>query len=157
MGTRSLTVVRSRWDEGEFDTLAVIYRHWDGYPSQHGKDLLDMLKRVRVVNGLCSDQQDSDVVYCNGPGELAAFIVSEMRAGGNNPSLMTHDPLECGQEFVYRIDVTCGDTIEIEVVVFDGPMTFFGGGGEDCTREIFRGTVEQYGEFISKALASVSG
>ena len=49
MGTRSLTHFV---EEGE--TLATIYRQFDGYPEGHGIELLNFLRDMHIVNGMNS-------------------------------------------------------------------------------------------------------
>lgn len=157
MGTRSITTVRSRWNgEGEFDLHATVYRHYDGYLSGHGAWLADFLKDLKVTNGKQLD--DDENKYVNGPGRLAARLVSAMQADDLEPDLMPHG-IDCGQEFLYQVDVEFGmdwdrKGIPVNVAVFDGPMEFFGNGGDQCTNKVFEGTVAEYCEFISKETAS---
>jgi len=47
MSTRSIT----RVFEGD-EEIACLYRHHDGYPSGHGKDLAEFVASKRIVNGL---------------------------------------------------------------------------------------------------------
>ncbi len=145
MGTRSITVVTNQWDEGDIEHNATIYRHWDGYLSGHGLWLADFLKGVIVTNG-----EHGKLNHFNGPGRLASGIVAAMQIDGLNPDLMDQGAV-VGQEFEYRVHVAYGaGGGKIAVKVLDGPMTFFGGGGEDCANEIFNGTVEEFGAFIKK-------
>lgn len=142
MGTRSLTVVQSRWAEGEaYETHAVIYRHWDGYPSGHGRDLAKYLEGVSVVNGKRLDSPETEL---NGPGRLAAYLVKRLHDDKHEPDLHT-TRRACGQEYEYVISVDENHLITVEV--FSGPMTAFGLGGENCTNRIFTGTVEAFAEF----------
>ena len=157
MGTRSITTVRSRWDrKGEFELHATVYRHYDGYLSGHGAWLADFLKDLRVQNGKSGSwEEDKDV---NGPGRLAARLVCAMHEDNLEPDLMPHG-VDCGQEYRYQIDVEFGDGWDtkgfpILVTVFDGPVTFFGDGGDQCVNKIFEGTVAQYCRFISKETAN---
>lgn len=146
MSTRSLTVVRSRWEESEeFEINAVVYRHHDGYLKSpgHGQWLFDFLDSLCIVNGIGGKMPAK---YANGPGRLAAQLVAKRQADGHDPDLSSV-VTSMGQEFQYQIDLTY-DTKGIEVTVFDGPMTAFGMGGEDCTNQIFKGTVGEYGKFL---------
>ncbi len=151
MGTRSITTVRSRWNrEDEFQLHATIYRHYDGYIDGHGAWLYDHIKDLKVVNGKLLDAPDTHV---NGPGSLATRIVCDLEREGYEPMLMLHGA-NCGQEYHYQIDVEYGAAdwkqrgAPLIITVFDGPVTMFGAGGDECTRMIFNGTVEQFGKFV---------
>lgn len=56
MGTRSATIVRQvtvDWDGSQtYDELFRFYRHWDGYPSGHGMDLVDACKAANNDSGI---------------------------------------------------------------------------------------------------------
>ena len=147
MGTRSITTVRSRWEgQGDYETHAVIYRHFDGYLSAQGQLVYDFLNGLSIVNGINSDTPKR---HANGPGRLAAMLVVEMEEEGVSPDLCP-DTSPCGQEFHYQIDVDYGmsDRNTATVTVFNGPITAFGSGGEDCTSRLFHGTVEEFGKFL---------
>ena len=63
--------------------------------------------------------------------------------------------IDCGQEFEYVVQITRENdsfegSFEIRIEVYDGPVTFFGSGGEGCTRLIFSGSVEEYKAFIAE-------
>ena len=158
MSTRSLTTVRSRWNgEGEFETHANIYRHHDGYLEGHGQWLFDFLNGLVVVNGIGA-ASEMPARYVNGPGRLAAALVAKLHEDGHEPNLnATSGP--CGQEFHYQIDVEFGMSFgrkagfPVRVTVFDGPMTAFGSGCENCTNKIFDGTVDEYGAFLAARTA----
>lgn len=147
MGTRCITEIRSRWNEDEFKTHAVVYRHWDGYLEGHGKWLYEFLNSVDVVNGITVGKKYPKKI-ANGPGRLAAQMVYELQKDGHDPDLHTGNG-PCGQEYHYVVDVEYGyDGGSLKVTVYDGPVTAFGEGGEDCTRPLFSGSVEEYGEFL---------
>lgn len=152
MSTRSITTVRSRWDrKGEFATHANIYRHHDGYLSGHGAWLHEFFDGLAVVNGIGGKMPKR---YVNGPGRLAAALVSKLHADGHDPALMENE-CNTGQEFHYVIDVEFGgafvnETFLVIVTVYDGPVTFFGQGGENCTNKIFSGSVKEFGAFLKK-------
>ena len=74
-----------------------------------------------------------------------------MQIDGHNPDLMEQGSV-CGQEYEYRVHINYGsEGGKIIVSVLDGPMTMFGGGGDECTNEVFKGTVKQFRSFIRKA------
>lgn len=146
VGTRSLTVVQSRWTDGDaYETHAVIYRHWDGYPSGHGRDLANYLEGVCVVNGKRFNSPETEL---NGPGRLAAYLVKRLHDDKHEPDLHSSRGA-CGQEFEYVISVD--ENLLITVEVFDGPMTALGCGGEKCNNRIFVGTVEAFTEYVKNA------
>ena len=74
MGTRSLTVFNDTWENEE---IAVFYRQFDGYPEGHGKELLDLLKDMRVVNGMNSENMKFKIA--NGMDCLAAQVVAHLK------------------------------------------------------------------------------
>ena len=49
MGTRSLTTFI---DNDTKEEIVVMYRQFDGYPSGHGRDLINFLDGIKVVNGI---------------------------------------------------------------------------------------------------------
>ncbi len=148
MGTRCITEIRSRWEgKEEYKQLAVIYRHWDGYLSGHGQDLFNFLDSVKIINGIRGNEKGR---FANGPGRLAAMLVYDLHKDGHNPDLIG-SVQDCGQEYHYVIDVDYGrEGGTVSITVYDGPMTAFGLGGEDCTNKIFNGSIKEYGEFIKK-------
>ena len=149
MGTRSLTVVRSKWDEGDWEVNAVIYRHWEGYLEGHGQWLFDFLDGMVVINGIPGDPPPK---FANGPGRLAAQIVAGLQEDGHSPDLMP-SVCDCGQEFHYQIDVPFGmGGGEIQLTVFGRPMAVLGLGGSECN-QIFQGTVAEFDEFLSTPVA----
>lgn len=154
MSTRCITTVRSRWGNNpEWKTHANIYRHHDGYlEGGHGEWLYEFLRDLKVVNGLSGNEPPR---FANGPGRLAAMMVAELYRDDHGPDLVP-DSGPRGQEYHYQVDIVFGfDGGTITVTVFDGPMTFFGGGGEECTNQIFSGTVAEYGEFLKQVTESV--
>ncbi len=144
MGTRSITTVTSCWDGQEPEVNATIYRHWDGYINGgHGEWLADFLADAVVTNG----RQDKPKHF-NGPGRLASGIVAALLKYGYDPDLVPAGSV-MGQEFEYHIHVDYGMSGgQVSIRVFDGPMTFFGSGGEDCNNEIFSGTVTEFQSFV---------
>jgi len=143
MGTRSITTVTHKWDNDEPRVDATIYRHWDGYPTCHGRWLADFLRDAVVTNGKVDEPK-----HFNGPGRLAAGICAQLQADEHDPDLVEAGAV-MGQEYEYRVHVDYGMSGgKVSVTVFDGPMTMFGGGGEDCNNQIFSGTVKEFEAFI---------
>ncbi len=155
MSTRSITTVRSKWTDEtednshEWRTLVDIYVHYDGYLDGMGRWLYKFLDGLHIVNGIkVGDGELMPVRFANGPGRLAAQMITAMSHDSLNPEMA---PLgsNMGQEFHYQIDVLYGlQGGEVSLSVYDGPMTFFGYGGEQCTNLIFSGTVSEFGQFL---------
>ena len=147
MGTRSITEVRSRWeDDDEWEVYARIYRHWDGYLNGHGKWLHEFLDGLEVTNGIPANPQQK---LANEPGRLAAQMVYQLQKDGHEPDLLSN-PKPVGQNYHYVVDVCFSmDGGSILVAVFEGPVIFFGGGGDSCNKKIFCGDVKQFGNFIN--------
>jgi len=158
MGTRSITTVRSRWvderqeEPEELSPHAHIYRHWDGYLDGHGQWLADFLEGFKVGNGGLIGDAKGDPKYSNGPGQLTSMLISKLHVDGHEPDIQGGEECpEMGQEFHYVIDVDFGMRGGvITVTVFEGPMTFFGAGGDECNEQVFRGSVEEYLEWLPK-------
>lgn len=145
MSTRSITSIRTQWaDDDEWQTCAVIYRHHDGYLSGHGEWLFNFLDGLVVINGIPANPPER---FANGAGRLAGQLVARLQKNGHDPNLMGGTIRDCGQEFHYQVDV--GPDLAVTVEVFEGPMTAFGIGGEDCTDSVFKGTVAEYGAYLS--------
>lgn len=95
MGTRSLTVVKERLGKNEkYETLATIYRHFDGYPAAQGVILVE-----------CFDLFNSRS-RIDTSGRFACTLIERMQAaddcGLNPPELMAENTV-CGQEYVYVV------------------------------------------------------
>ncbi len=97
MGTRCLTKVFDGAEE-----VCCIFRHWDGYPDGHGKDLLEMLADKRVVNGYSSAAKLPQAQRLNGPGRVAAFIVKTLFDQKRDPDILPPGTT-CGEDFEYRV------------------------------------------------------
>lgn len=132
MGTRSLTIVKSRWDtEDEYGPPHVCaYRHYDGYPEEHGVWLGKLLIGLEVMNGRPSE----GIRAVHGPAGLAAHLVVELHKDGHDPSLV-----EAGKdydaEWVYHIFV---DRIER--------------GGYDVTLSVHQNGVLRFGSSVADFL-----
>lgn len=107
MGTRSLTRVMDGKEE-----LLCLYRQMDGYPSGHGKDLIEILKGSTIVNGI----GDHSKPVHNGMGCLAATLVGKLKDGPGSIYIYPVGSKDCGEEYTYIIRGELGSepTIEIE-------------------------------------------
>jgi hypothetical protein len=106
MGTRCLT----RVFDGDTE-VCCIYRHWDGYPDGHGRDLKRALKGKHVVNGWSTGASKPEVDRLNGAGRVAAYLVAFLQAEGHNPNIMPPGTAGVGEEYEYRIELPDLDSI----------------------------------------------
>ena len=134
MGTRSLTIVNDEHNEKE---MMVFYRHYDGYPTGHGTDLLNFLKGKMIVNGLSSENENLNIA--NGMGCLAAQIVEHFKNGPAYFYLYPSDTRDYGEEYIYTIYTKKDEGLCIKV-----ETTY-----EDASEE-FHGTIAQYEDWINK-------
>ncbi len=86
-------------------TFVTIYRHWDGYPSAAGVEIAKFLNGMTMVNGLSSTE--TLFQYANGIGCLAAQFIALFKTSPGNYYIVAKDS-DCGQEFVYTIDLSNG-------------------------------------------------
>lgn len=91
MGTRSTTTI---WD-GDKKVLS-FYRQFDGYPSVHGQELADCLKRFDLTSGISYPDMREDTTRqrANGAGCLAAQILVHFKTGIKNWDMETGGKLE---------------------------------------------------------------
>jgi hypothetical protein len=128
MGTRSLTVFQGNGLDN-FEEIAVMYRHYDGYPTEHGQDLADFLKDFQVVNGYGSDTNK----VANGMSCLTAQIVAHFKEGCGNIYLHPAGTRDAGEEFIYtiyekdgKVYIKCQSQEDMNVL-FDGLANEFDG------------------------------
>jgi len=139
MGTRCVVYISETEKAKPF---LCIYRQCDGYLDGMGKDLLELLKGYKIVNGYSSD--DSGCAVCNKPGYehegkhsirdigidhpfvpkrvangincLAATIVKGLKDGLGNVYIYSPNTKDAGQEYEYRLYLVKGVlTLKIEV------------------------------------------
>ena len=133
MGTRSLTIFNDTYNDEE---IAVFYRQFDGYPEGHGKELLDLLKDMRVVNGMNSENMKFKIA--NGMDCLAAQVVAHFKNGPGDFYLYKAGTRDVLEEFIYTLYHKHGDLfIKVE-------DTYDGG------NDLFDGNLEEYESWIKK-------
>lgn len=120
MGTRSLTVVVDNCSETPKE-ICVLYRQFDGYPSGHGRELVDFLKGMQVVNGFSAPNPK----LANGPNCLAASLVAYFKKETGGFYLYPADTRDCGEEYVYTITVN-KNSIILTVVDINGDIIYDG-------------------------------
>ena len=137
MGTRSLTFV---YDE-EGRKLINMYRQYDGYPSGHGKDLAEFLEPITMVNGIGISEARK---IANGPGCLAAQLVSHFKDGPGGIYLEPTTAVDCGQDYEYHITAHGeGAPLTITCQRIEGLRPF-------RRKKIFDGSIEEFKAFCEK-------
>mgnify|MGYP003676091329 CR=1 FL=1 len=118
MGTRSLTVFTDAHDK----EIVVMYRQYDGYISQHGKELGEFLQQFdEVVNGLVGDNRKQ----ANGMACLAAQTIMHFKERIKN-----HDYSK--REFDSKTGVMKSQLKEGH---HEGGIYLFAAGSRDCGEE----------------------
>jgi hypothetical protein len=130
MGTRSLT----RFIDDNFRRpIAAVYRHWDGQPKGHGKELATILSKITVGMGARDDVMHTE--YANGPDCMAATVIGQLKnCVGNvymcHPSSTAND---VNAEFTYTVycqqqgatELVCLKVQAGRKVIFDGSAHHF--------------------------------
>lgn len=99
MSTRSICHIHSEWEkEGGELLLMSYYRHWDGYPSGHGSDLVELLKDKNIVNGIGANFREG--IDFNGMAQLAIWLAYHME--GSVYACATGDS-DMGEEYLYDV------------------------------------------------------
>lgn len=136
MGTRSLT----RINDSDSDRKIInMYRQFDGYLSGHGKELYDFLGGMVIINGISGQKMGA---AANGAGCLAAQMIAKFKTEIGGIYLYPVEATDCGQEYEYVVTVKepnyedPASAIEVEVLSRGG--------------SIFKGSVEEFGEFIER-------
>jgi hypothetical protein len=133
MGTRCLTAVLD--EKG--DEILTMYRHMDGYPDGHGKELKEAFGHVKMVNGLSGDES-----VANGAGCLAAQIVAHFKTEPGSIYIYPPNARDCGEEYLYVLKPVDAD---IHMIVYGGPMTAFGfPSKEGATSPIWEGPLSEF-------------
>ena len=126
MGTRSITHVFN----GD-DLLVSIYRQYDGYPSGHGRDIMEAIGKRKLVNGI----RGGDEYAVNGMGNAAAILIAYLKSDLEAGSIYIEKPdAEHTEEYTYYItgstyDVTKGINLKViwygDEPIYDGPIADF--------------------------------
>jgi hypothetical protein len=111
MGTRCLTVLVEAAGDGQAKDreVAVLYRQMDGFPEGHGQELVDLLAKVRVVNGYSlqdvEDAKSGERVVANGSGCLFARLVAELKGKQlGSIYLEAEGTRDRGEEYIYKVE-----------------------------------------------------
>lgn len=109
MGTRSITHIKQIPSLGG-EVVCSFYRHSDGYPEGHGKEMADFLSGKRVVNGVGSEFDKSSVF--NRSGKMAVKL---MAALGDSAEVIPTGHSNYGEEYVYTLWVYASGEVAIDV------------------------------------------
>jgi len=139
MSTHSLTVVK----DGPH-TLVSMYKQCDGSPEGYGYDLAKFLAKVRITNGVVTDDREKLGSTANTPLCLAAQIVAKFKEGAGEVYLQP--PWEEGEDMYvsYAYLISCHeDDLHVRVLerTFDE--------AED-RRVMFEGNVKDFKAFCQK-------
>jgi len=129
MSTRSLTIFKDSGKE-----IAVMYKHYDGYPEGHGKDLAKFLTGMKIVNGISGKEPPK---FANGMGCLAAQVIAHFKTEPGDVAILPPGTRDCWEEYVYVISGETGD-IEPTLTV------------EGYKKPVFEDKVSQFPAFLEK-------
>ena len=132
MGTRSLTIFNNEWDNEE---IVVLYRQYDGYPTGHGRDLLNFLNNMKIVNGMNSKNEKLKIA--NGMGCLSAQVIAYLKEAPGDFYLHSAGTRDIGEEFIYTLYFKNKELkIKVQDVYDDG-------------HDLFDGNMTQYNKWIN--------
>lgn len=150
MGTRSTyRLIEKGSYEGKTwkNTLALVYKQYDGYPEGHPIDTAKWLASGEMVNGI---GMDSKGLIFNGAGCLAAQFIAENKdgAGGTYIYAPSHRG-KCGENYLYDIIV---DGKEITMVAYEN-NTSWNDNARVKAHKIFEGTPQEFVEKYEEVTA----
>ena len=96
MGTRAVTIIKN--ENG--DDICNLYRQYDGYPECHGKELVEFLRDIVIVNGLGASEAEK---IANGMGCLAAQIIAHFKDTPGGFYLYPVTQADQGQDYTYIV------------------------------------------------------
>ena len=138
MGTRSNTWIMENISDVNVASANIpivnMYRQMDGYPTGHGRDLLEFLLPIKLVNGLSGASS-----VANGAGCLAAQMIAHFKTDAGGIYMMP-----AIEGFRYENDYT------YEVHVLDLSMSII---VYEYENKIFEGTIREFGQFIKEEAA----
>lgn len=98
MGTRSLTIF---YDE-DGEKIAILFRHYDGFPSTHGLELAKFLSGLKIVAGAPLEDVPIGTV-ANGMNDLAAQVVAHFKTIAGNVYLYSPQTRFGDDEYRYYV------------------------------------------------------
>jgi len=100
MGTRSLTIINNSPKLVEKEEICVMYRQYDGYPKGHGKELIDFLKGIEIVNGIPLEKSKR---MANGMGCLTVQVIAHFKEGVGGIYLERAGTRNMNEKYIYTI------------------------------------------------------
>ena len=98
MSTNALTIITQNGSP-----IMTLYRHWDGYPTGHGKELVEFLAGFQIT----TSRVDQPGKWANGAGCLAAQLVAHFKKGCGDFYLLS-PTAENVYEWAYYLDIPSG-------------------------------------------------
>lgn len=135
MGTRSLTV----FQETDGTEIAVMYRHFDGYPTGHGDELARFLAGFKIVAGLGTGDK---APVANGIACLAAQVVAHFKTEPGGFYLHAAGTRDIGEEYVYTVSGKPGEGVTMRCEngdgkkLYEGPAVDFSGVAASAMDEV---------------------
>ena len=150
MGTRALTFVYDGYKQKngkmKYKPIINMYSQYDGYPSGLGTDLAVFLRQFTMCNGI--PVGETNKVYANGMGCLAAQLVAHFKAGAGGFYLYPTDAVDCGQDYEYHIYQN--EDKDLCVRVKDRGFNAFGLTLSDKDECLFDGPIYRFEEFCEE-------
>ena len=146
MSTSCLTVFKNESDQ----EIAVLYRHCDGYPKVHGRELAECLAGFKSVDGFSIDDT-KDKKCANGVGCLTAQVVAYFKKGVGNFYLEPAGTRDIGEDYIYTVYLAPDGfrpAIRVERVGVSAEMV-----GE-VSETLFDGLANSYREILRKSTTS---
>ena len=128
MGTHSLIYMREIVN-GKTLTYAVLYQQYDGYVEGVGKNLVDFLKNIKIVNGFVHGVKNQ----ANGAGCLFAQLIKHFKDDVGGSYLVPITDTEEREQFNYYVDVVDKN---IMITIYDRNNFLFEGSVEECVKYI---------------------
>ena len=131
---------------------AVLWRHYDGYPTSHGEELKDLLGTFRLENGPPTLRSPSAIAVldfrrvANGMGCLAAQVVAHFKEGPGDFYLCPPNPFPHPASFRYTVYLAEGDSVQLRCEVPAWPAADTGPCASDefTWRELYDGPAEEF-------------
>jgi hypothetical protein len=122
MSTRSTLIIKD--EQG--DIILQLFRHWDGYFSVAGRDIVEFIQGGKLVNGFNQDSEYGKVY--NGMGDLACQLIAHFK----RPMPLYNDKTTLVQSvggfYVEKIDPSTYESYQYELGCKNGELYLLGRG-----------------------------